>query len=103
MISQLIDRHIQETCRLKFKNEGIRSFLLNHERLPLLKENLLKEIFELDKVPGVKLSGAKIKSLVESFFEMFAKAALTAKAAEIRAKEKHGLKLVSEDSDVLHP
>lgn len=98
MIREHIDYCLARELQ-KVERENIRNFLKNHERLPLLKKNLEREIFHLERHRGISLDLLQINMLVKDFFNVFAKAALQKRADEIRASENHGLKIESNDAD----
>ena len=57
-----------KSLKAKISENELRNFILNHERLPLLKSNLIREI---SNCPEVCLDKQKIRYLTEEMAKMF--------------------------------
>lgn len=85
---QVIKEEFQLFVVENFKNEGIRNFLLNHERLPLLINNLTNEIKKCDNIilgssRDLNEKRRVVKELARDFSKHFCKAAIAVKEKEL--------------------
>jgi polyhydroxyalkanoate synthesis regulator phasin len=81
MVVKDFKRFINDTFKEK---EQLRKFFLNHERLPLLIDNLTREILKCDADFKTKLSRKKIRELVCDCTRMFCRTAINVKEEEIK-------------------
>lgn len=90
-LEKVIKEEFKTFVDSKFQNESIRSFLNNHERLPLMIGNLIKELKKCDTIilgsnKDLESKRDLIKNLVKDFANMFCSQALEVKAKELGHK-----------------
>jgi hypothetical protein len=84
IIREEFNKYVNNT----FKNEGIKNFLLNHERLPLLISNLSTEIRKCDMMilsmnKDLLYKRNLVRGLAKDFSKTFCNIALETKRKEL--------------------
>ena len=84
LVNKLFEKNIKQTFNSK---PLVESFLLNHEKRPLLIDNLLREIDKLEN-SVIKTSRDHIETVVKSFTLVFAEAALMSKEQSLLSQNE---------------
>lgn len=84
LVDKIFERYINTTFGM---NEAVKTFLLKHEKRPLLINNLLKEINRLEH-SAIKTNTEHIELVVGSFAAMFARAALLSKEQSLMSESE---------------